>query len=132
MIQLAALIDGKPVATTAEVPVEDPSPGEVMAVTADCGPAEIDAAVRSAADAAQSWRRVAVPERARLLPRLSAPNERGAERLGRRGEPGQPGEPADRQAAAPGAARRRDHRPLLRLLRQRGRDVLRGRVRAGR
>ena len=41
MIQLAALIDGKPVATTAEVPVEDPSTGEVMAVTADCGPAEI-------------------------------------------------------------------------------------------
>ena len=29
MIQLAALIDGKPVATTAEVPVEDPSTGEV-------------------------------------------------------------------------------------------------------
>ena len=83
MIQLAALIDGKPVATTAEVPVEDPSTGEVMAVTADCGPAEIDAAVRAAAGAAQSWRRVAVPERARLLRRLSALIERDMASLGR-------------------------------------------------
>jgi aldehyde dehydrogenase (NAD+) len=82
MNQLPALIDGKPVATTAEVPVEDPSTGEVMAVTADCGPAEIDAAVRSAADAAQGWRRVAVPERARLLRRLSALIERDARSLG--------------------------------------------------
>ena len=83
MNQLPALIGGKPVATTAEVPVEDPSSGEVMTVTADCGPAEIDAAVRSAADAAQSWRRVAVPERARLLRRLSALIERDAQGLGR-------------------------------------------------
>jgi aldehyde dehydrogenase (NAD+) len=82
MNQLPALIDGKPVATAAEVPVEDPSAGEVMAVTADCGPAEIDAAVRSAADASQSWRRVAVPERARLLRRLSALIEREARSLG--------------------------------------------------
>jgi aldehyde dehydrogenase (NAD+)/betaine-aldehyde dehydrogenase len=83
MIQLAALIDGKPVATTAEVPVEDPSTGEVMAVTADCGPAEIDAAVRAAAGAALAWRRVAVPERARLLRRLSALIERDMASLGR-------------------------------------------------
>ncbi len=82
MNQLPALIDGKPVATKAEVPVEDPSAGEVMAVTADCGPAEIDAAVRSAADASQAWRRVAVPERARLLRRLSALIERDAQSLG--------------------------------------------------
>jgi aldehyde dehydrogenase (NAD+) len=82
MIQLAALIDGKPVATAAEVPVEDPSTGEVMAVTADCGPAEIDAAVRAAAAAAQSWRHVAVPERARLLRRLSALIERDVASLG--------------------------------------------------
>src|SRR5487761_1330001 len=67
MNQLPALIGGKPVATTAEVPVEDPSTGEVMTVTADCGPAEIDAAVRSAADAAQSWRRGAAPERGQPL-----------------------------------------------------------------
>src|ERR1700721_1896181 len=106
MIQLAALIDGKPVATEAEVPVEDPSTGEVMAVTADCGPAEVDAAVRAAAAAASSWRLVSVPGRA--------------------------GEPADRQAAASGPARRRDHRAVLRLLRQRGRDFLRQRVLAGR
>ncbi len=83
MNQLAALIEGKPVTTTAEVPVEDPSTGEVMAVTADCGPAEIDLAVRSAAAAAQSWRRVPVPERARLLRRLAGLLERDASSLGR-------------------------------------------------
>ena len=83
MIQLAALIDGKPVTTEAEVPVEDPSTGEVMAVTADCGPAEIDAAVRAAAGAAPAWRLTAVPERARLLRRLAALIERDAQSLGR-------------------------------------------------
>ena len=83
MLQLAALIDGKPVATDAEVPVEDPSTGEVMAVTADCGPAEIDAAVRAAAGAAQTWRRTAVPERARLLRRLAGLIERDSRSLGR-------------------------------------------------
>jgi aldehyde dehydrogenase (NAD+)/betaine-aldehyde dehydrogenase len=83
MIQLAALIDGKPVATETEVPVEDPSTGEVMAVTADCGPAEIDAAVRAAAGAGAAWRLTAVPERARLLRRLAALIERDAQSLGR-------------------------------------------------
>src|ERR1700722_10133570 len=83
MIQLAALIDGKPVATEAEVPVEDPSTGEVMAVTADCGPAEIDSAVRAAAAAAPGWRLTAVPERARLLRRLAALIERDSDSLGR-------------------------------------------------
>jgi aldehyde dehydrogenase (NAD+) len=83
MKQLTALIDGKPFATEAEVPVEDPSTGEVMAVTADCGPAEIDLAVRAAAETARSWRRVSVPERARLLRRLSGLIERDAHELGR-------------------------------------------------
>jgi aldehyde dehydrogenase (NAD+) len=83
MFQLAALINGKPAVTEAEVPVEDPSTGEVMAVTADCGPAEIDAAVRAAAATASSWRLVSVPERARLLRRLSTLIARDAESLGR-------------------------------------------------
>jgi len=83
MVQVAALINGKPVVTEAEVPVEDPSTGEVMAVTADCGPAEVDAAVRAAAAAASSWRLVSVPERARLLRRLSTLIARDAESLGR-------------------------------------------------
>lgn len=83
MFQLAALINGKPVVTQAAVPVEDPSTGEVMAVTADCGPAEIDAAVRAAATAASSWRLVSVPERARLLRRLSTLIARDADSLGR-------------------------------------------------
>src|SRR5580692_12288874 len=82
MNQLPALIDGKPVETTAEVAVEDPSTGEVMAITADCGPAEIDLAVRAATEASRSWRLVAVPERARLLRRLSALIGRDLESLG--------------------------------------------------
>ncbi len=82
MAQLPALIAGQPVQTKAEVPVEDPSSGEVMAVTADCGPAEIDAAVQAAAAASRSWRLVAVPERARLLRRLSALIQRDADNLG--------------------------------------------------
>ena len=83
MAQLPALIAGQLVGTAAEVAVEDPSTGAVMAVTADCGPAEIDQAVRAAAEAGRSWRRVAVPERARLLRRLSALIERDQESLGR-------------------------------------------------
>lgn len=82
MAQLPALIAGQPVRTKADVPVEDPSTGEVMAVTADCGPEEIDAAVHAAAAASQSWRLVAVPERARLLRRLSALIQRDLESLG--------------------------------------------------
>ncbi len=83
MAQLPALIAGQLVGTAAEVAVEDPSTGAVMAVTADCGPAEIDQAVRAAAEAGRSWRRVAVPDRARLLRRLSALIERDQESLGR-------------------------------------------------
>lgn len=83
MNQLPALIGGKPVRTAAEVPVEDPSTGEVMAVTADCGEPEIDAAVQAAAEASRAWRRVSVPDRARLLRRLSALIEREAGDLGR-------------------------------------------------
>jgi aldehyde dehydrogenase (NAD+) len=82
MAQLPALIAGQQVATKAEVPVEDPSTGAVMAVTADCGPAEVDAAVRAATEASRSWRLVAVPERARLLRRLSALIGRDLESLG--------------------------------------------------
>jgi aldehyde dehydrogenase (NAD+) len=83
MAQLPALIAGQPVETKAEVPVEDPSTGEVMAVTADCGPAEVDAAVQSAAAASHSWRLVPVSERARLLRRLSVLIQRDLDSLGR-------------------------------------------------
>jgi aldehyde dehydrogenase (NAD+) len=83
MAQLPAFIAGQRVETEAEVAVEDPSTGGVMAVTADCGPAEIDLAVRAAAEAGQSWRRVPVAERARLLRRLSVLIERDLDGLGR-------------------------------------------------
>lgn len=83
MAQLPALIAGQPVGTKAEVPVEDPSTGEVMAVTADCGPEEIAAAVQAATAASHSWRLVPVPERARLLRRLSALIQRDLDSLAR-------------------------------------------------
>jgi aldehyde dehydrogenase (NAD+) len=83
MAQLPAWIAGQPVTTTGEVPVEDPSTGEVMAVTADCGPAEIDQAVQAAAAAGETWRRMPVADRARLLRRLGALIERDVESLGR-------------------------------------------------
>jgi aldehyde dehydrogenase (NAD+)/betaine-aldehyde dehydrogenase len=49
----------------------NPSTGEILAVTADCGPHEIDLAVQSATLAQQSWKKVAVPERARLLRKVA-------------------------------------------------------------
>lgn len=82
MDQLPALIAGPPARTKSDVPVEDPSTGEVMAVTADCGPEEIDAAVQAAAAASRSWRLVSVPERARLLRQLSALIQRDLDSLG--------------------------------------------------
>src|SRR4029077_5155999 len=57
--------------------------GEVLASTADCGPTEIGLAVQAAQAASRSWRRGRVPERARVLRRLSALIERYAESLGR-------------------------------------------------
>ena len=78
MKQLPALIEGKPVATAAEVPVEDPSTGEVMAITADCGPDEIDRGRAAAAAAAV----LAPGQRPRAGP-AAAPAVR-ADRAGRR------------------------------------------------
>jgi len=71
MTQLGAIINGERVNTAAEVPVVDPSTAEVIAITADCGPSEVDQAVKAAEAALVSWRRTAVEERARLLRRLS-------------------------------------------------------------
>lgn len=71
MKQTGAIINGDRVHTNAEVPVIDPSTAQVIAVTADCGPAEVDQAVQAALTALPIWRRTAVEERARLLRRLS-------------------------------------------------------------
>lgn len=53
------------------VDVLNPSTGAVLAVTVDCGPEEIDAAVRVAAETQRSWRLVPVTERSKLLRRVS-------------------------------------------------------------
>lgn len=71
MKQFGALVNGKQVETASIVDVTDPSAGEVFARTADCGPAEIDHAVAAAREAAASWRRVPVAERARVLREIS-------------------------------------------------------------
>ena len=44
---------------------------ELLAVTVDCGPYEIDLAVQAAAAAQRAWKKVAVAERARLLRNVS-------------------------------------------------------------
>ncbi len=66
-----ALIDGERVLSERTIEVMDPSTGTVLAVTADCGPTEIDLAVRAAARTQLSWRKVGVPERARLLRKVA-------------------------------------------------------------
>ncbi|MCW2600270.1 MAG: Betaine-aldehyde dehydrogenase [Frankiales bacterium] len=80
---LPALVAGKPLLSDRSVEVTNPSTGQVMAVTVDCGPAEVALAVESAAEAQPSWRRTAVAERARVLRRLSQLIERDMEELGR-------------------------------------------------
>ena len=76
MEQLGAIINGKRVRTDAVVPVIDPSSGQVFAETADCGAEQIDQAVTAAREAANSWRRVAIADRARILRRIAALVER--------------------------------------------------------
>lgn len=92
MKQTGAIIDGDRVYTGAEVPVLDPSTGHVIAITADCGPAEVDQAVKAAQNALSVWRRTVVEERARLLRKLSTLIARDHEELSRM-EAGQTGKP---------------------------------------
>lgn len=66
-----ALIGGKRVESDRTIEVMNPSTGAVLAVTADCGPYEIDLAVQAATTAQHSWKRVPVSERARLLRKVS-------------------------------------------------------------
>ena len=64
MSQLGAVIGIDRIETSATVPVVDPSTGRVFAETADCGPEEIDRAVRAAQEAGESWKRRSVADRA--------------------------------------------------------------------
>jgi aldehyde dehydrogenase (NAD+)/betaine-aldehyde dehydrogenase len=68
---LGALVGGERLTNGRTVDVLNPSTGAVLAVTTDCGPEEIDAAVRAAAQAQQSWRLVAIAERSKLLRRVA-------------------------------------------------------------
>ena len=68
---LGALVGGERLTNGRTVEVLNPSTGAVLAVTTDCGPEEIDAAVRAATEAQRSWRLVAVAERSKLLRRVA-------------------------------------------------------------
>jgi aldehyde dehydrogenase (NAD+)/betaine-aldehyde dehydrogenase len=71
MNQTAAFIDAASIETHNTVVVLDPSSGKEIARTADCGPEEIDSAVRAARRASRQWRKVAIAERARILRRIA-------------------------------------------------------------
>lgn len=80
---LPAIIGGKNVETERTVEVNDPSTGRLLAITADCGPKEIDMAVRTAREASAGWRKTPVAERARLVRRVGTLILRDLEELGR-------------------------------------------------
>ena len=61
--------------------VLNPATGECLAETPLCGAADVDRAVRSAADAFRTWRRVPSVERARYLFELKHLLEKNAEEL---------------------------------------------------
>src|ERR1700687_1463626 len=66
MKQVAAFINAAPIETRGTAIVLDPSSGDEIARTADCGPAEIDLAVGAARHASQQLRKVAIAERASI------------------------------------------------------------------
>lgn len=61
----------------------NPATGEVLGLVAKSGPDDVDAAVRAAARAYQSWRRVPAPRRAEALFRVAALIEKHKEDLAR-------------------------------------------------
>lgn len=81
MKQEAAFIDGQWIETSNTVPVLDPSSGNEMARTADCGVEEIDLAVRAARRASRQWRTTPIAERAAVLRRIGQLVERDREAL---------------------------------------------------
>jgi aldehyde dehydrogenase (NAD+) len=70
VITTPALIGGEPVENGKTVPIFDPSTGSVIAKTPDCGAAEVDQAVSVAKAAGESWRKVPVAERAKVIRRI--------------------------------------------------------------
>lgn len=76
-----AIIGGQRVGAERTVEVMNPSSGQVLAVTVDCGPKEIDLAVQAAITAQCSWKKVAVAERSRLLRKVSTLILRDLEQL---------------------------------------------------
>src|SRR5262245_50916717 len=69
-LQTKPIIDGVDVDTGRTVPAIKPSTGETFAEVSRGGPAEIDAAVRSARKAFSSWSRTTPRERQRYLAAL--------------------------------------------------------------
>lgn len=80
-MQHGGLVNGQRVTTAKEATVFDPSTGDVLAVTADFGPAEMDAAVEAARAASVGWARTATADRATVLRGISTLIMRDQERL---------------------------------------------------
>ena len=77
-----ALVGGLPVRTGNFLPVVDPSTGEPFAAVAECGPAEIDAAVAAARDCYErEWGQRQPRERAAVLRRIGTALEGRTEEL---------------------------------------------------
>jgi betaine-aldehyde dehydrogenase len=62
-------------------PVYDPSTEEVIAYAPEAGPADVDAAVKAAKDAFETWSQTTAQERGRVLFRLAERIRKGAESL---------------------------------------------------
>ena len=80
----------------------NPGTGESLGPVADCGTADIDAAVNAAKAAYPAWRAMAPKDRAYLLRRLAAGVEREAEKLAVLGAHAPPAD--GRTTACPAAA----------------------------
>lgn len=83
MKQLKAVIGGEEVETGSWMPVIDPATGEPFAEVAECGEAEVDAAVGAAREALPGWRSRPPRERSALLLELSKLIARDAQELAR-------------------------------------------------
>ncbi|HET8732383.1 MAG TPA: aldehyde dehydrogenase family protein, partial [Anaeromyxobacteraceae bacterium] len=80
---LPLFVDGSPRAAQAAAsePVLEPASGRTLAHVPLCGPADVDVAVRAAADAFAAWRAVPVMDRVQVLFRYKALLEREQEAL---------------------------------------------------
>ncbi|HEY6931077.1 MAG TPA: aldehyde dehydrogenase family protein, partial [Thermoanaerobaculia bacterium] len=85
MKRVLNFIDGqfRPPCSGRYIPDVDPATGQIIAETAESGPADVDAAVAAASRAFPSWRRTPAEERSRLLIRVAELIEENFDELAR-------------------------------------------------